>query len=273
MSESQSPIAVIQMQSGDDVARNLERTRELCRSAAATAARLLVLPENFAFFGSESKKAELAEPVPEGPISTALAQLARELSVTIVGGGHPETSPDPTRPFNTQVVFDASGELVARYRKLHLFDVVLPDGTRHHESHSTTPGEAVALFDWEGTRVGSSICYDLRFPSLYSTLASEGAELLLVTAAFTEQTGMAHWQTLLRARAIENTAYVAAAAQWGSHPGGRRTFGHSCIVDPWGETIAMASEGEGHAVGFVDRAYLGRVRQRLPCLAHRRSIS
>jgi predicted amidohydrolase len=260
------------MQSGDDVARNLGRMRELCERAANQGARLLVLPENFAYFGSETERARIAEPVPAGPISRALSALAKELSVTLVGGGHPEASQDPARPFNTQVVFDEHGELAARYRKLHLFDVVLPDGTRYEESRGASAGSEPVAFDWGDVRVGASICYDLRFPSLFEALSTAGAELFLVTAAFTEQTGMAHWKTLLRARAIENTAYVAAAAQWGTHPGGRRTFGHSCIVDPWGEILAMVGEGEGHAIAQIDRAYLLQVRERLPCLSHRRLL-
>jgi deaminated glutathione amidase len=265
-------IAVIQMQSGDDVGRNLECARTLCARAAGRGARLLVLPENFAFFGTEAQKLAHQEELQRGPVGEALAEIASAHRVTVVGGGFPERSSDPTRPYNTSVVVGPDGAVVASYRKLHLFDVVLPDGMRYAESSRTSAGQGRQTFSWEGITVGLSICYDLRFPALYQALSEDGATLLLVTAAFTEQTGMAHWETLLRARAIENTAYVAAAAQWGGHPGGRRTFGHSAIYDPWGTLVAGCGEGEGVAVGEIDGRYLEQVRRRLPCLGHRRPV-
>lgn len=265
-------IAVIQLQSGDDLAKNLERTRALAARAAGRGAGLLVLPENFAFFGTEAQKLAHQNTLEQGPIAETLAQIASTHGVTVVGGGLPERSADPLRPYNTSVVVGPDGRVLTSYRKLHLFDVVLPNGMRYAESSQTSAGDGRRTFVWEGITVGLSICYDLRFPALFQALVDDGAALLLVTAAFTEQTGMAHWETLLRARAIENTAYLAAAAQWGAHPGGRRTYGHSAIYDPWGALVSGCGQGEGVAVAELDLEYLRQVREQLPCLAHRRRI-
>jgi predicted amidohydrolase len=169
-------------------------------------------------------------------------------------------------------VFGQRGAVIASYRKIHLFDVTLPHGQVYAESASTRAGAQAVTFDGNGVRVGLAICYDLRFSALFDALATAGAELLSVTAAFTEATGMAHWEVLLRARAIEHGAYVAAAAQWGSHPGGRRTFGHAMIVDPWGCIVAQHGDGDGIAVATLDLAYLNEVRSRLPCAQHRRPV-
>jgi predicted amidohydrolase len=265
-------VAVVQMQSGHDLAQNLSAMRALCAQAARNGARLLLLPENFAFFGEPEQRSEHAEVLGRGPISQSVAGVARDHGVVIVAGGMPERSSDAKRPYNTAAVFGASGELVTRYRKLHLFDVELSDGQVYAESESTTPGDTAVVFECHGVRVGLAICYDLRFPALFETLSAAGAELFCLSAAFTEQTGMAHWDTLLRARAIEHTAYVAAAAQWGSHPGGRRTFGHSVLIDPWGCVLSQHGEGTGVVMVTLDRKYQAEVRRRLPCVAHRRSV-
>jgi predicted amidohydrolase len=266
-------IAAIQMQSGQDLAQNLASARTLCARAARGGAALVALPENFAFFGPEEERRAHAEAVGAGPISHAVAEMARDSGVFVVAGGMPERSSDPRRPHNTAAVFDTKGDVVTCYRKLHLFDVELPNGQVYAESASTTAGEEAVLFECNGVRVGLAICYDLRFSALFSALASASADMFCVTAAFTESTGMAHWATLLRARAIEHTTYVAAAAQWGSHPGGRRTYGHSSVIDPWGTVLAQHGEGEGIVSAVLDLGYQASVRARLPCLAHRRTVS
>jgi predicted amidohydrolase len=182
----------------------------------------------------------------------------------------PERSADPDRPYNTCVVVAPDGRVTARYRKIHLFDVDLPDGSSHRESASTSAGEAPVTVVVGGFTIGLSVCYDLRFPELYRLLSTAGADALVVPAAFTLFTGKDHWHVLLRARAIEAQAYVVAPAQWGRHPRGRQTYGKSLVADPWGEVIAQAPEGEGLAIATLDRAYLEDVRARVPSLRHRR---
>jgi predicted amidohydrolase len=182
----------------------------------------------------------------------------------------PERSSDPQRPFNTCAVVAPDGALVARYRKVHLFDVEVGDGQRYCESASTTPGAEPVVVSVRGFKVGLSVCYDVRFPELYRKLADLGAEIAVVPAAFTLATGKDHWHVLLRARSVELQAYVVAAAQWGAHPHGRRTYGKSLIADPWGDVIAQCSDGEGFAVATVDRRRIESVRTSLPSLRHRK---
>lgn len=182
----------------------------------------------------------------------------------------PEKSDDPARPFNTSVVVSPQGRAVARYRKIHLFDVEVGDGQVYRESASTSAGDGVVATPIGGVVVGLSVCYDLRFPELYRELVDVGAELLTVPAAFTLATGKDHWHALLRARAIESQCWVLAAGQWGTHPRGRRTYGKSCLVDPWGDVVAQASEGVGVVIGTVDMERLASIRRSLPSLAHRR---
>ncbi len=255
---------------------NLAECRRWVDAAAKAGAKLVVLPENFAYFGADGGRARVSEPLwggaagVAGPIQSALSRWARELGVTVVGGGMPIDSADAERPFNTCVVFSPDGRLAAHYHKVHLFDVSLPDGTELMESARTTPGAALATCDAEGFRVGLSICYDVRFPELYRGLVDEGAEVLLVPAAFTLHTGKDHWTLLLRARAIESQAWVVAAAQWGSHPGGRRCYGHSMIIDPWGEIVSQCSDHTGFALGTLEAEYQAEVRRNLPSLRHRR---
>jgi predicted amidohydrolase len=231
------------------------------------------LPENFAFMGEEAKKRELAEWIDvsfPGPILGALVELATQRGVWLVAGGMPEQSEDPARPYNTSVVVDPRGRIAASYRKVHLFDVSLPDGTSHRESAATSPGSEAASVEVLGVRLGLSICYDVRFPELYRRLVDQGARVVTVPAAFTLTTGKDHWHALLRARAIENLVYVLAAAQHGKHPRGRQTYGKSVIIDPWGEVIAQCSEGEGFAMARLDFEYQDRVRNSLPSLVHRK---
>ncbi len=269
--------AVIQLSSQDDVADNLARATALVRAAAKAGAELVVLPENFAFVGDEAQKRAIAERIggPEhGPIVSALVAAARESGVHVVGGGMPERSEDVARPFNTSVLVTPAGDVLATYRKIHLFDVDLPDGTSLKESASSTAGDAPVVADvraGEGSvRVGMTVCYDLRFPELYRALGALGARVVTIPSAFTLTTGKDHWHVLMRARAIENEVFVLAAAQHGKHPRGRQTYGKSLIVDPWGDVLAQCGEGEGFAVARLDFAYQDRVRAALPCLAHRR---
>jgi len=275
MSTSTLTVAAIQLSSQDDVDANLSQCRMWVERAAAAGARLIVLPENFAYFGPDETRARVAEPLTSseagsGPIQQSLSRWARELGVTIVGGGMPTRSEDAQRPYNTAVVFAPDGRLAAHYHKLHLFDVSLADGTELCESASTMPGESLAGVRVGGFAVGLSICYDLRFPELYRGLVEGGAEVLLVPAAFTLHTGKDHWEPLLRARAIESQSWVVAAGQFGTHPRGRRCYGHSMVIDPWGAVIAQCPDRTGFALATLDRDYLEQVRRSLPSLKHRR---
>jgi predicted amidohydrolase len=266
-------VAVVQLSSQDDVVSNLARTRHWIAQAAAAGAQLVALPENFAFMGEEAGKREIAEALDRGssgPILSALVDGATTHRVWVLGGGMPERSGDAARPYNTSVLVDPKGALAATYRKVHLFDVSLPDGTSASESAATTAGRDAVTADVLGARIGFSICYDLRFPELYRRLVDQGARVVTVPAAFTLTTGKDHWHALLRARAIENQVYVLAPAQHGKHPRGRQTYGKSLIVDPWGEVIAQCSEGEGFAVARLDFEYQDRVRTALPSLLHRK---
>jgi predicted amidohydrolase len=203
-------------------------------------------------------------------IQRALAQWARELGITLVGGGMPTVSGDPARPFNTAVVFGPEGRLLAHYHKVHLFDVALADGTTLSESAKTAPGKALSTVGVQGFEVGLSICYDVRFPELYRGLIDAGAEVLVVPAAFTLHTGKDHWTPLLQARAIESQAWLIAAAQWGQHPGGRRCYGHSMVIDPWGAIVAQSPDRPGFVIATIDHDYQKQVRESLPSLQHRR---
>ncbi|MBX3229920.1 MAG: carbon-nitrogen hydrolase family protein [Labilithrix sp.] len=266
--------AVIQLSSQDDVRKNLERATALVAEAARAGATLIALPENFAFMGEESHKREIAESTEEGsqgPITKAIVEAARASGVWLVAGGMPEKTADPARPFNTSLLVSPEGAVVARYRKIHLFDVDLPDGTKLLESGATSAGSEPNVATLEPERkLGMTICYDLRFPELYRRLASEGVRIVTVPAAFTLTTGKDHWHVLLRARAIENQVFVLAPAQHGRHPRNRQTYGKSLIVDPWGDVLAQAAEGEGWAAATLDFAAQDRVRASLPCLTHRR---
>ncbi|MBX3250076.1 MAG: carbon-nitrogen hydrolase family protein [Myxococcales bacterium] len=275
MSEA-TRVGVVQVTSNDEVDRNLEAVERTTRGAARDGARLVVVPECFAFLGPEEGKLAIAEPLPEGgPILGRMQELARELSVELVLGGHWEKGPDAGRVYNACVHLDASGSVRAVYRKIHLFDVDLADGTRLAESETVAPGEAPVVTDAALGRLGLSVCYDLRFPELYRALVDEGAIALAVPAAFTLHTGKDHWEVLLRARAIEAQSYVLAAAQTGRHVqsdgrGSRASWGHAMIIDPWGAILAQCGEGEGHAVATLDPAYVARVRGSVPSLRHRR---
>lgn len=265
-------IAAVQLNSRDDLDENLRTCGELVRRASERGAKLVVLPENFAFFSADAGRRQVAESLTgePGPIRRAMSQWAREHAVTLIGGGLPETGPDPLRPYNTCAVVGPSGELLTSYRKIHLFDVDLADGTHLRESEATAAGETPQVVEVGGFKIGLSICYDLRFPELYRALADRGAELIVVPAAFTLHTGKDHWHVLLRARAIEAQAWVVAAGQWGRHPRDRTTYGHSLVVDPWGTVVAEASDGVGLVLARIERARLEGIRRGLPSLRHRR---
>jgi predicted amidohydrolase len=261
--------AVVQLSSQADLRSNLSACEERMREAVGQGAELILLPENFAYFGVDDARADVAEDLERGgPIVDWLRRAAVEHGVAVVGGGFPERSGDPRRPYNTCVVVEKGGQIAARYRKVHLFDVELPDGARFAESATTTPGAEVVVVPLAGTRVGISICYDLRFPELYRRQVRAGAEVVLVPAAFTERTGRDHWHVLLRSRAIENQVWVLAANQWGSHPGGRRCYGHSLVVDPWGRVAVEVARDVGVATTRIDLELVAETRRKLPCLEH-----
>jgi deaminated glutathione amidase len=261
-------IAAIQMSSTPEKADNFEVAERLIREAMAVGAELVALPELWSCHGLEKVYQENAEPIP-GPTTDFLGGLARELGVYVLGGSILEGEPGAERLFNTSTLFDPSGDLVATYRKIHLFDVKAPD-REYVESRIITPGREVVTAKAGATTLGLSVCYDLRFPELYRLLALSGAEILAVPAAFTLQTGKDHWEILLRARAVENQAYVIAPAQWGQKADGRWTYGRSMIVDPWGTVLGICPDCDGHAFATLDLDYLERLRTEFPALANRR---
>lgn len=262
-------IAAVQMTSGADKAVNLEKAADLIARAAQSGAKLVGIPENFAWMGPESERLSNAEPL-EGPTLTRLAELSKSLKITLLAGSILESGAPGERLYNTSVLFGPQGERLATYRKIHLFDVELGDGPSYQESAAVAPGTEIIVAEASFGKVGLSVCYDLRFPELYRRHAEAGAVLLTVPAAFTLMTGKDHWEVLLRARAIENQAYVLAPAQQGRHPKDRLTWGHAMVVDPWGLVVARASEGEGLAMAELDLQYLAKVRRMLPALQHRR---
>ncbi|MCG9080462.1 carbon-nitrogen hydrolase family protein [Laribacter hongkongensis] len=260
-------VAVVQMVSGHVVADNLERARLRVLEAARGGAALVVLPEYFALMGlADTDKLAVAEAFGHGPMQDAVAQMAREAGVWLVAGTLPLAGQNPGRVRNSCLVFSPAGECVARYDKIHLFGFS-GLGERYCESDTIEPGETPVAVDTPLGRLGLSVCYDLRFPELYRHLGEMTA--LVLPAAFTAVTGEAHWEVLLRARAIENQCYAIAAAQGGVHSSGRRTHGHSMIIDPWGRIVAELPEGEGVLWADLDPALLASVRNRLPALRHR----
>jgi predicted amidohydrolase len=262
------------MCSTDDVAGNLARARALVLQAVTAGAGLVGLPENFAYLGGDrDHKLAVAESLDAegGPILTAMKAVAAETGAWLLLGGFPERiAGESARIGNTSVLLDAGGDVRARYRKMHLFDVEVPGGQSFRESDSIAAGPGAVLADTPWGKLGLTICYDLRFPELYRALAAGGARMLAVPAAFTRETGKDHWHVLLRARAIENQAYVFAPAQWGFHGGKRASYGHALVVDPWGVVLAECGEHDGYALAEIDVSYQDSVRSKLPCLGHRR---
>lgn len=260
-------IAAVQLVSGTKPAANLERARHWVLEAARQGAQLVALPEYFCLMGQQDEdKLAIAETEGEGPLQRFLADLAVEAGVTLVGGTLPLRSAVPGKVHNSCLVFDAQGQRLARYDKLHLFG--FDNGReRYDEGRVQQAGDAPVAFEWQGLRVALSVCYDLRFPELYRQLAPH---LILAPSAFTHTTGAAHWELLLRARAVENLAYLLAPAQGGLHANGRRTWGHSMVIDPWGQVLACLDEGEGLALADLDPERLAQCRSQLPALQHRR---
>jgi len=265
--QSMFRVAAIQMASGPHVAANLQEAERLIALAAATGARIVALPEYFAILGmKETDKVAVREPDGHGPIQDFLAAQARRHRVWIVGGSVPLESAIEGKVRNSCLVYDQDGERVARYDKIHLFGFEMGQ-ERYSEERTIEPGSRVCVVDSHFGRIGISVCYDLRFPELYRAMGE--VDLIMVPSAFTETTGKAHWDTLVRARAIENLAYVVAPAQGGYHVNGRETHGHTMIVDPWGVVLDRLPRGSGVVVAGVNTTYQAKIRKSLPALAHR----
>jgi deaminated glutathione amidase len=271
-------VSLVQMNSISDKAANIASAKALIeRAVAEDQPDWILLPEQFDWAGgTRADKIANAEALPGGPAYAMAQSLARAYKVFIHAGSIMERIAGDDRIHNTTVVFNRSGDEIARYRKIHLFDVTTPDGVSYKESAGVKPGDAVVTYDCEGVTVGCSICYDLRFPDLFQALAEKGAGIIALPAAFTLQTGKDHWETLLRARAIETQTYVCAAAQTGSFTVGneqRHTYGHSLVADPWGHVVAKASDGIGVVTTRVDPSVIAKVRQMIPVASHKVKIA
>jgi deaminated glutathione amidase len=264
-------VAAIQMTSSYDLGSNLEAAALHLADAARRGAQLAALPENFAFMGRDSAdKRSIAEPDGSGRIQDFLADAARRHGLWVVGGTVPLRQEAEGKVAAACLVYDDQGRRVARYDKIHLFDVDVPDGSEsHRESAHTTPGRDPRVIQTPVGRLGLAVCYDMRFPELFRVLSGQGAELFVVPSAFTVPTGRAHWESLLRARAIENLCALVAPAQWGVHANGRETFGDSIIIDHWGQVLARLPEGTGCIVADLDDASRRHARARFPALEHR----
>ena len=261
--------AVIQMTSTSDKTANLKKAERMIRLAAARGARLVALPETFNWRGKRNEEAAAAENLSGDTLAT-MARIARELDIYLLAGSITEHVPQETRRYNTSVLFAPDGAQLAIYRKIHLFDIDLPGRVTVKESEAKMPGSEVVTAATEVGTVGLSVCYDVRFPELYRRLVYAGADIITIPSAFTFPTGEAHWEVLIRARAIENQCYVLAPAQFGTNVHGFADYGNSMIVDPWGRVLARAADQEGVLVAPIDMEYLERVRRELPSLTHRR---
>ena len=268
---SRAKVAAVQMNSNADLAQNLSVAGRLLEEAAADGCLLAVLPENFAFMGVRHRdKLDHAEAQGTGPIQDFLSETASEQRIWIVSGSIPLKSSDADRCYGACLIVDANGNTLACYNKIHLFDVDLPDRDEsYRESASLTPGDELVVEDTPAGRMGLSICYDLRFPEMYRMLTEMGAAVLSVPSAFTMVTGEAHWHTLLRARAIENLAYVIAPGQFGQHSDGRSTYGHSLIIDPWGKILGEEAAGDCVITAELDLGLPQKLRREFPTLGHR----
>lgn len=268
MANDELNVAVVQLNTGDDKAANVAAALEGVDRAAATGARFVLLPETWTYMGPNEGVAVAAESIP-GPLTDLLAERARRHGIYLHAGSFFEAAPGEPRAFNTTVVFDPAGEIIARYRKIHLFDVDLAGDASYRESATVAPGDEIVTVEIDGFTVGLTICYDLRFPELFRILALRGADAIIVPAAFAMTTGRDHWEILLRARAIENTAYVVAPAQVGVHPPGRACYGRSQVIDPWGVVLAKAPDRPIVITATLDLAALRDVRRQIPSLANR----
>lgn len=260
-------VAAIQMISGAEIAQNFQTAERLLQQAKARGAELVLMPEYWPLMGMrDTDKVALAEPIGQGVIQSWMAAQAKQLGIWLIGGTLPLTSDEAGKVLNTTLVYDPHGVQQARYDKIHLFGFTKGDES-YQEANTITPGKQIACVDTPIGRVGLSVCYDLRFPEMYRAMGS--CALIVVPAAFTYTTGQAHWEILLRARAIENQCYVLASGQGGVHQNGRRTWGHSMLIDPWGKIIDILPEGEGIVCGDIDLQSLSAVRESLPALKHR----
>ena len=265
-------VAAVQMVSSDQVSDNLAAAERLAALAADQGANLVALPENFAFMGAHERAVlAIGEVDGQGRIQDTLSACAQRLGLTLVAGSVPLRGPERDRVRSACLVYGPDGERIARYDKRHLFDVALANGEGYQESATFAAGQSCVVADSPAGRLGLSICYDLRFPEHYRDLIDQGAEILLAPAAFTAQTGAAHWSVLTRARAIENLSYLVAPGQGGEHASGRYTHGESVIIGPWGETLdhCPIGGGEGVAIAAIDRSSLPALRERFPALSHR----
>ena len=263
-------IAVVQLTSTDDVGENLSNIEYTLLSLKDRSIQAVCLPECFALMQRNVDQLHTASELPgQGPIQSFLAYASKHYGLWIFAGGMPFKTAFPDKATNTQVVYNDQGQQVTRYNKIHLFDVILSDDERYLESSYTEPGRTVVTVDTPWAKVGLSICYDLRFPELYRKLAKMGSDILVVPSAFSSTTGCDHWLPLLRARAIENTCFVIAAAQTGRHPSGRKTWGHSVVIDPWGKVIGGLGEEAGVVIVDLDLNQLAQIRRKMPSLTHR----
>jgi deaminated glutathione amidase len=264
-------VAAVQMTSGTEVGANLMQARSLLEEVAAQGAKLAVLPENFAIMARrERDRQAVAEDDGEGPIQRMLSRSAQELGLVIVGGTIPLRVPGETRVAPASLVFGPDGQRLGRYDKIHLFDVNVPDAAEsHRESAGFVAGRNVVVLDTPVGRLGIAVCYDLRFPEQFRRMAEMGAECFVVSAAFTVPTGEAHWEVLTRARAIENLCHLVVSAQVGEHENGRRTYGHSAVLDHWGRTVSVLPTGTGFAIAAMDLEGQARIRREFPALEHR----
>ncbi len=267
-------VSCAQLNSGDDLQTNLSRTANLIAESAAAGSRLILLPENFSFMSADEKaKLDIAEPEEASSILAFLSKQARLHNITIIGGSVLLNQSRNSKIRNCCPVFSRQGELVAHYDKMHLFDALLPNEA-YNESHTVEAGSQPTIVELEDNwKIGLSICYDLRFPELYRHYSAHGCNILSVPAAFTVPTGKEHWETLLRTRAIENQSYVIASGQCGTHPGSRETWGHSMIIDPWGEVLAGMNNEEGYITADLSLDRITEIRSTLPALNHRRIYS
>ena len=267
-----SVVACIQMASGPNVGANLLEAERLIEEAVSQQARLVVLPENFALMGkTETDKVEAREADNNGPIQSFLAEQAPRHGIWLVGGTIPMVASDENKVRATCLVFDDTGKQVARYDKIHLFDVELVDSDEQYtESETIEPGDRVVVIDSPFGRMGVAVCYDLRFPELFRQQLEDGMEILVLPSAFTAITGRAHWEVLVRARAIENLCYVIAPDQGGYHLSGRETYGHSMIVDPWGTVMNSLARGPGVVCADIELGRLNSARRNFPSIEHRR---
>ncbi|WP_027253722.1 carbon-nitrogen hydrolase family protein [Photobacterium halotolerans] len=263
-------VGVVQMNSGPDPELNLQQLKKKLKGLQLQGAKLVVTPENCLIFGTRADYEQHAEPLGEGVLQHQLAALSRQLGIWLLIGSMPIRRDDGSMS-TTALLFDDQGQLQAHYDKLHMFDVEVAD--RHHsyrESDTFRPGEAVKVVETPFGNIGLSICYDVRFPQLYSALRAQGADIIVVPAAFTKVTGKAHWDILLRARAIETQCWIVAAAQWGEHNQGRETWGHSMIIDPWGQVVACQEQGTGVITADIDLGLSAQIRMNMPLLQHSR---